>query len=112
MGGIVGHPKGASDDLTDSFTRPGLPAKAIRLRPPVQERPQLGQLLRREFGRGTWGRMPPEPFLHPLCPCPRQPPVDASTGPPDRGGADWRFPARFFEFLAALPPSFPPRQPG
>src|SRR5262249_36777929 len=95
--GIRGDPKGAADHLADSFARPGLPAKPRRLRSTVQERGQLSQLLRREFGRGAGGWMPTQPFLYPLRSSPCQPLAHRASRHSQGGSDVLLFPARLFE---------------
>jgi hypothetical protein len=109
---IIGDPKGASDDLADSFACPDLPAKPVCFRPTIQERRHLGELVRRELGGGARGRMTTQSFLNPFDMRSPEPLTHRSRRHPKGSRDVLLFPVRLFELPGASPPSFAPVQPG
>src|SRR5437588_5288786 len=112
---MVGHVKGAADNLGDPPAGPELAAKPVGLCPALQQGGELGQLFRRESRLPARRRMAPQPLdalLDALLAPTREPLADGARRDPERGGDVLLFPAVLLQLPGASPPSFAPVQLG
>src|SRR5260221_647909 len=104
---MVGDANGAPNDLGHPPAGPHLAAEPVRLRPPLHQGRQLGELLGCEPGLAPGGGMAPQ-RLHPLLPAPLEPLADGARGHPECGSDVLLFPALLFQLPSASPPSLAP----
>ncbi len=108
---VRGDAERAPDDRGDPLARPHLATQAVRLRPALQERGQLGHLL------GGAPRLPTRrgmasPPRDALFACPLEPLTDRARRHAQRGGDVLLFPALLFALPGASPPSLAPVELG
>jgi len=111
MGRVVGDAERAADDLGDPLAGPDLATKPVGLGPALQQGGELGYLRGAERGRGTWGRVPPQPLLALLAPT-FEPLADGAWCHPERGGDILLLPALLLQLPSASPPPFAPVELG